>query len=89
MSAFAIRVYPFVLPAVYPLSTSGVQVDVHAPVVVLFVLQAVASHALADGALGDPEPAGRFLNGEKVYPASIPLVHIPMLSALRRPRASP
>ena len=31
----AVGVYPFVLPAAYPSSTPGVQVDIHAPVVLL------------------------------------------------------
>jgi hypothetical protein len=73
----AVRVYPFVLPAVYPTSTPCVQVDVYAPVVFLIVLESVTSHALADGALGDAESAGRFLDGETVYPSSIPFVHAP------------
>jgi hypothetical protein len=76
----AVGVYPFVLPAVYPSSTPGVQVDVHAPVFALIIREAVASHAFADGALGDPESSGRFLDGETVYPASIPFVHAPMLN---------
>ena len=79
-------VYPCVLPLVYPLSTPCVQEDVHAPVVVLFVLQAVTSHALSDGTLGDPKPACGFLDGEAVYPASIPFVHDLMLDSLEAPR---
>ena len=34
----AVGAYPFVLPVVYPSSTTCVQVDVHAPVVFLVVL---------------------------------------------------
>jgi hypothetical protein len=74
-----VRVYPFVLYIVYPSSIPCVQEDVHPPVLFLFVLQGPASNPLADGALGDPEPSGRFLDRETVYPASIPFVHGPML----------
>ena len=38
------------------------------------------------GALGDAEPAGRFLDGETIYPASIPFFHVPMLDLSEAPR---
>ena len=60
-----VGVYPHVLYIVYPLSTS-VQVDVDPTVGGLVVLQGATGDALADGALGDTEKAGRFLYGESV-----------------------
>jgi hypothetical protein len=83
-----VGVYPCVLPVVYPSSIPRVQLYVYAPVVFLVVAQATSCDPLADGALGDPESAGRILDGETVYPASIPFVHSPMLDpseATRKP----
>jgi hypothetical protein len=37
-------------------------------------------------ALGDAEPEGRFLDAERVYPTSIPFVHVPMLDPSGAPR---
>jgi hypothetical protein len=74
-----VRVYPFVLPSIYPSSTPCVQVDVHAPRVFLIVLQATASHPFSDSTLGNPEPASSLLDGYTVYPSSIPFVHDPIL----------
>jgi len=70
-----VGVYPCVLPVVYPSSIPRVQVDIYTSVFFLFVLQGPTSDPLTDGALGDPEPAGRFLDGETVYPVSSPFVH--------------
>jgi hypothetical protein len=39
------------------------------------VLQGASSDPFADGAFGDPEPTGGFLDGKTIYPASIPFVH--------------
>ena len=69
-------------PSSCPTPTPCVHVDIHTPVAFLIVLQAAASHSLADSALGDPEPAGCFLDGETVYPVSIPFVHIGILCLL-------
>ncbi len=91
-----VGVYPFVLPVVYPSSIPCVQVDVYTTIVFLFMLQGPASHPLADGALGHPELAGCFLDGESVYPSSIPFVHtrdtrplgVAMKGFRRQPRGS-
>jgi hypothetical protein len=61
-----VGVYPRVLYIVYPSSTTSVQVDVDPSVRGLVVLQGATGDALADGALGDTEKAGRFLYGESV-----------------------
>ena len=81
-----VGVYPCVLSVVYPSSIPCVQVDIYTSVVFLIVLQAAASDPLADGALGDPEPAGCFLDGETVYPSSIPFVHTRILDHQDRGR---
>src|SRR5215212_2334588 len=70
-----VRVYPFVLPAVYPSSSPCVHVDIYTTIVFLFMLQGSASHPFAHGSLGHPERSSRFLDGETVYPSSIPCVH--------------
>jgi hypothetical protein len=70
-----VGVYPFVLPGVYPSSIPRVQVDVYSTIFFLFVLQGPASHSFADGAFGHPERSGCFLDGNAVYPSSIPLIH--------------
>jgi hypothetical protein len=46
-----VRVYPFVLPAVYPSSTPGVQVNIHPAALLFIVLQGPACYPFADGAL--------------------------------------
>jgi hypothetical protein len=66
-----VGVYPFVYPTVYPV----VQVDIHPSICVFVVLERATGDAFTDGSLGNAEPSGRFLNGETVYPASIPFVH--------------
>src|SRR5215211_401645 len=70
-----VRVYPFVLPAVYPSSSPCVHVDIYTTIVFLFMLQGSASHPFAHGSLGHPERSSRFLDGKTVYPSSIPCVH--------------
>src|SRR5829696_103384 len=74
-----IRVYPCVLPIVYPASTRRVQVDVNPPVLFFFVAQRATSYPLANGSLRDTERAGSFLDCETVYPSSIPFVHSTIL----------
>src|SRR5215210_6437349 len=79
-----VGVYPFVLPAVYPASSPGVQVDEHPPVWGLVVPERLTSDPFADGALGDAQPAGGLLDRHPVqpgvYPPSITFGHARILA---------
>lgn len=67
-------VYPFVLAAVYPSSTTFVQVDVDPAIVLFIMLQSATGNTLADSALRDSEPAGGLLNSDPVAVRRLPLV---------------
>jgi hypothetical protein len=82
-------VYPFVYPTVYPV----VHVDVHPPVLIFVVLERATGDAFTNGPLRNTEPAGRFLDGKTIYPASIPFVHMedtrPLGAGTKALRAKP